>query len=47
MKAENRTKLHCYKKLKNGIIDAFDATVSKEKAQEMKEYYKGMGYKVV
>lgn len=46
MKEDNRVTLHCRRILKHGIVDAFDVTVSKEKAQEMKEYYKGMGYEV-
>ena len=47
MKAENRVRLYCTRKLRNGIIDSFHAIASKDTLQEISEKYKAMGYTVI
>lgn len=41
-----KSKLHCSKKMSNGLMDMFDVVVSDKDKEKIKKMYKGMGYDV-
>lgn len=46
MKKVGRVRLFCYKRLKNGVNDAFSVVVSEKDEMSAKANYKSMGYDV-
>lgn len=46
MKAENRTKLLCSKRIKGKVIDAFTVVVVSNMADDAKKNYESQGYVV-